>query len=394
MTMARKIWTYKGLRGLTNRLRDDLANGGNDFLLLFAYNGTGKTRVSMAFKEKGKRGDSRDTLYFNAFTEDLFAWDNDLVGDSDRKLHLNKDSRFFAGFKELALEDKIFSHLTKYADFDFKIDYEDFEIRFSRNEIYYEKSEIKSKKVENIKISRGEENLFIWCTFLAVCELAIDKQEGSQYDWVKFIYIDDPISSVDDNNAIALASDLGKLLLRAKDKIKIAISTHHGLFFNVMSNEIKKYSHRAYFLYRNNQTNFYQLQTTGDTPFFYHVAMLKELKDASEAVPPKTYTYHFNVLRSIMEKTASFFGAENFSVCLAGLTDKDKFSRALNLLSHGQYSIHEPQLMLPDTQKIFSDMLTAFLQKYPFQLPNLEPTAPAVIAPAATQAPLAPAAIP
>ncbi|MEG7727147.1 anticodon nuclease, partial [Listeria monocytogenes] len=91
---------------------------------------------------------------------------------SDRKLHLNKDSRFFAGFKELALEDKIFSHLTIYADFDFKIHYEDLEIRFSRNEIYYEKGALKNKKVENIKISRGEENLFVWCTFLAVCELA------------------------------------------------------------------------------------------------------------------------------------------------------------------------------------------------------------------------------
>lgn len=394
MTMVRKIWTYKGLRGLTNRLRDDLANGGNDFLLLFAYNGTGKTRLSMAFKDKGKRGESRDTLYFNAFTEDLFTWNNDLIGDSDRKLHLNQDSRFFAGFKELALEVKIFSHLTKYADFDFKIDYENFEIRFSRSEIYYERNEPKNKKVENIKISRGEENLFIWCTFLAICELVIDKEEGSQYDGVKFIYIDDPISSIDDNNVIALASDLGKILRRAKDKIKIAISTHHGLFFNIMSNEIKKYSHRAYFLYRNNQTNLYQLQTTGDTPFFYHVAMLKELKDSSEAIPPKIYTYHFNVLRSIMEKTAAFFGAEDFSACLTGLTDKEMFSRALNLLSHGQYSIYEPKLMLPDTQRIFRDMLAAFLQKYPFQLPNIEPAVSAAIEPIATPASLAHAAIP
>jgi len=42
--------------------------------LIFAYNGTGKTRLSMAFKEQGKqRNDdgevvARDTLYFNAFT--------------------------------------------------------------------------------------------------------------------------------------------------------------------------------------------------------------------------------------------------------------------------------------------------------------------------------------
>ena len=40
--------------------------------LIFAHNGTGKTRLSMAFKDLGKQDNSHDTLYFNAFTEDLF----------------------------------------------------------------------------------------------------------------------------------------------------------------------------------------------------------------------------------------------------------------------------------------------------------------------------------
>jgi hypothetical protein len=374
MTNLKKIATFKSLNRLTDRLRDDLANGGSDFLLLFAYNGTGKTRISMAFKDKGKRDKKNDTLYFNAFTEDLFSWDNDLSNDTARKLLLNKDSNFFAGFQQLALEEKIFAHLENYADFDFKINYENREVSFSRNEIFIQKSELKTRLVENIKISRGEENLFIWCTFLAICELAIDKEEGSAYDWVKYIYIDDPISSIDDNNVVALASDLGKLLRKAKNNVKVAISTHHGLFFNIMTNEIKKHAHKTYFLYRDKKTNFYQLQTTGDTPFFYHVAMLKELKDAAEADPPRVYTYHFNVLRSIMEKTASFFGAEDFSVCMADMADRDMFARAMNLLSHGQYSIYEPKKMLSDTQQLFLQILNAFLQKYPFQLPNLEPT--------------------
>lgn len=382
MTNATKITTFKSLKGLTNRFHDDLTNGGNDFLLLYAYNGTGKTRISMAFKDKAKLRGQKDTLYFNAFTEDLFSWDNDLTNDLDRKLLLNKHSIFFSGFQQLALEEKIFFYLENYADFDFKIDYENLEVSFSRNEIYTQQGKQKTKRVDNIKISRGEENLFIWCTFLAICELAIDKEDGSIYEWVKYIYIDDPISSIDDNNAVALACDLAKVLRRAKNKVKIAISTHHGLFFNIMSNEIKKYSHTTYFLYRNKQTNFYHLQTTGDTPFFYHVAMLKELKDAAEAEPPRVFTYHFNVLRSIMEKTASFFGAEDFSACMSGLADREMFARALNLLSHGQYSIYEPKKMLPDTQQIFREILNAFLQKYPFQLPNLEPSPPAAIPPA------------
>jgi wobble nucleotide-excising tRNase len=59
-------------------------------------------------------------------------------------------------------------------------------------------SKIKEGKVEDIKISRGEENIFVWSFFLAIAGLAIDNDEN--YKWVKTIYIDDPISSLDDNN--------------------------------------------------------------------------------------------------------------------------------------------------------------------------------------------------
>lgn len=159
MSNTPKIWEYPTLSKLVTRLRDDLNNA--NYVLLFAYNGTGKTRLSMEFKNVGKRDGSSDTLYFNAYTEDLFFWDNDLESDTERYLRLNTASRFFSGFKELALEEKIFSYLERYADFDFKIDYEQWSISFSRGE------------EENIKISRGEENIFIWCIFLAICTLVI-----------------------------------------------------------------------------------------------------------------------------------------------------------------------------------------------------------------------------
>lgn len=42
--------------------------GNKKCVLLYAFNGTGKTRLSMDFKTLGKVGDDRDTLYFNAFT--------------------------------------------------------------------------------------------------------------------------------------------------------------------------------------------------------------------------------------------------------------------------------------------------------------------------------------
>lgn len=365
-----KIHKYKSLRNLVTRLRDE-ANQ-NDFVLIYAYNGTGKTRLSMGFKDRGKQknGGQPDTLYFNAFTEDLFSWDNDLPNDTVRKLKINSSSRFFNGLKELALEEKIFAYLERYGEFDFKIDYEEWTITFSKkikNPKFREGStEPETIIQENIKVSRGEENVFIWCFYLAICELTID---GSlTYNWVKYFYIDDPISSLDDNNAIALASDLAKLLRRGKDKVKTVISSHHSLFFNVMCNELKNYKSSQFFLHKNG-SEIYTLRKTNDTPYFHHVAVLSELNQVKES--GRINTYHFNMMRSIMEKTATFFGFDDFGKCIHGIEDDVLYDRALNLLSHGKYSIYEPVEMGEDNKKLFKDILDAFLGKYEFNLPEI-----------------------
>ncbi|EDV9704972.1 AAA family ATPase [Salmonella enterica subsp. enterica] len=369
-----KIYNYETIEHVVTRLLDDLNN--KDFVLLYAYNGTGKTRLSMAFKDKWKQqirrpfnvGDHAgqplmndeiraDTLYFNAYTEDLFYWDNDLNGDTERVLCINSASRFFAGLRELALEEKIFAYLERYTNFDFRIDYEQWTVTFSRGD------------ATNIKVSRGEENIFIWCIYLAICELAIDGDENGPYSWVKYLYIDDPISSLDDNNAIAVASDLAHLLKRGKGKLKTVISSHHGLFFNVMFNELKKLKPKNYFFYCEKQSGVYTLRATDDTPFFHHVAMLSELQQA--VALDKIYTHHFNMLRSILEKTATFFGYNDFSACIHGVEDEVLYARALNLLSHGRYSAYEPRIMGDDTKDLFKNILSAFLEKYQFALPDL-----------------------
>jgi wobble nucleotide-excising tRNase len=345
-----------------------------DFVLLYAYNGTGKTRLSMEFKNKGKKGksDNRDTLYFNAFTEDLFHWDNDLDNDTIRVLKINADSNFFNGFKELSLEEKIFTYLERYAEFNFKIDYERWEIVFSKKiknpRFRPDAEEPEYITQDNIKISRGEENIFIWCIFLAFCELVIDGAEA--YKWVQFIYIDDPISSLDDNNAIAVASDLSQLLQKGIGKTKIVISSHHHLFFNVMYNELKtkKCKRKCYFLHKDGIEG-YTLRSTEETPFFHHVALLSELQQVMNS--GKIKTYHFNMLRSILEKTATFFGHDDFSKCICGVEDEVLYARALNLLSHGKYSIYEPVDMADDNKRLFINILQAFLGKYEFYLPEI-----------------------
>ncbi|MEL6413865.1 MAG: AAA family ATPase [Pseudomonadota bacterium] len=372
-----KVLTYKTLRTLTQKMRNDIQD--KDCILLYAYNRTGKTRLSIAFKDQGKKKSKKnpsgtpDTLYFNAFTEDLFIWHNDLDNDTERYLKINETSSFLEGLKDLALEVDIKEYLSRYTDFDFDIDYDKWTVTFRKGD------------KENIKISRGEERIFIWCLFMAICERVIDGLES--YSWVKHLYIDDPVSSLDDNNAIAIACDLAVLVRKAaarrgeneeRDPIRTVFSSHHALFFNVICNELgrtpegaEKIKTKRYFLHRPDKDRHYTLRATTDTPYFHHVAVLAELQ---RCVNEGTlYTYHFNALRSILEKTASFLGHDDLRICLAGLDDEALYNRALNLLSHGKYAITEPVEMVEDNKELFRRIFADVLDRFKFSVPDLAP---------------------
>lgn len=377
---------FRSLKSLARKLRRELTGvrgrkksptrkaiapiKGIDFVLLFAHNGVGKTRLSMEFKEIGKSEEKRDTLYFNAFTEDLFDWDNDFHGDRERRIKFKSHSQFFNGLDGMGIEDRIRPHLHRHADFNFTIDYDDSEIRFFREEIIAGKSEV----LEDIKISRGEENIFIWCFFLAILELAAEAEPGDPYDWVKFVYIDDPISSLDEHNTIAVASGLTGLLKKASNHVKIIISTHHGLFFNVIFNELKgkkelngrseDIKKKSYILNRPNKSQIYTLQDTGESPFLNHVASLMELQTAAKS--GDISQYHFNSLRSILEKTAIFFGRQHISTCFDGNPNKDLYVRFLNIRSHSKYSVFEPQSLSRSEKKMFREILGEFINQHPF----------------------------
>lgn len=366
---------FADLNSLATHLRRELTN--KKFVLLYAYNGTGKTRLSMEFKNTGKRENngSPDTLYFNAFTEDLFSWDNDLHGDSERRLKINSASKFFAGLEEMEMDTRIRPFLSRFADFDFKIDATRWEVSFSREV----KDGAATKTEESIKVSRGEENIFIWCFFLAIVQLAMDGADA--YKWVKYIYIDDPISSLDEHNAIVVANHLIQLFRDTPSQLKTVISTHHILFFNVLSNEIKNLlSSRdspQYCLSRLRTGSGYSLfRQKADTPFFHHVASLIDLYEAAQS--DQIYTHHFNTLRSVLEKTAVFCGHGHFSACIKkDPNDADGIlhQRFIDLLSHGKYSLYEPKEMGDETRDYFRKILYRFLREYPFN-PALFPSLP------------------
>jgi len=375
--------SFTSLEALAVHLRHELEQ--KKFILLYAYNGTGKTRLSMAFKDIGRQDDARDTLYFNAFTEDLFTWDNDLEGDSERVLNINTASRFFVGLAEMEMDTRIRPLLSRYADFDFKIDTSNGTISFSRQITTGRGEDVTTERVDNIKISRGEENIFIWCFFLAAVQLRLDDDGTGPYNWVKHIYIDDPISSLDEHNAIVVANHLAQLYRESQNLISTVISTHHNLFFNVLHYEFKNHFRgkaSQYVLSQERATGGYVMRyQKGDTPSFHHVAALAELHRVAQG--ETIHTYHFNMLRVVLEKTALFHGFGHFSACIK--KDQDDadgilHQRFVDLLSHGKYALFEPSEMGNETKAYFRKILNDFLERYPFN-PDLFPSVTEELAP-------------
>ncbi len=343
------------------------------YLLLFAYNGIGKTRLSMKFKDIGKNDvdNKRDTLYFNAYTEDLFFWDNDLKGDTNRYLKMIYESRFFAGFNKpeirTKLREKIKKYLNRYADIRSHIHTGRKRIMFSR------------ENEKNIKISRGEQNIFIWCLFLAILELVLEGDES--YKDINYIYIDDPISSLDDDNAVSVAIDLVSLLKKEgnKKEVKTIISSHHGLFFNVLYNQFYK-DERAgkYFLTKDKEPKKYHIRAIkkmGQNRFFpHHLVMLGELHNIIKNNKP-LYTYHFNILRAILEKTAIFLGFSYFKRCIDDVIEYDGdtnyarlIERILHISSHGTYPMYGPEELSGENRELFEKFFNSFIEYYEFDI--------------------------
>nr|WP_314232240.1 anticodon nuclease [uncultured Moraxella sp.] len=306
-----------------NDIAKDLKNKDKKVQLIYAFNGTGKTRLSRAFKELiSPKLDGLDSselankkiLYYSSFTEDLFYWNNDLENDLEPKLIIQPNSFTRWVLSEQGQENSIthyFQHYTKSKltpNFNESFDEVTFNIATGDN-----------SSLNHIKISKGEESNFIWSIFYSLIEQVInvrnvpepEERETNQFDRLEYIFIDDPVSSLDENHLIELAVNLAKLIALSKSSIKFIITTHNTLFYNVLFNEIK--SKTGYILKRDEDGGYYLDEKQGDSnkSFSYHLFLKQTIEDA---IREKTIgKYHFMLLRNLYEKTANFLGYQKWS---------------------------------------------------------------------------------
>jgi len=166
--------------------------------LIYAFNGGGKTRLSREFKklvEADSNGDAsnddaehsalsqKHILYYSAFTEDLFYWDNDLSGDEERKLKIHPNSFTNWVFDEQGHDQNVIANFQQYTDNKltprFNPEYtvkdgNDKEITIKAfSEVTFSLERGGDETSENLKISKGEESNFIWSVFNTLLDQVI-----------------------------------------------------------------------------------------------------------------------------------------------------------------------------------------------------------------------------
>lgn len=370
----------------------ELAVAKERITLIYAFNATGKTRLSVAYKDATKDGNGAHAgVYYNAYSEDLFVWDNDSEnGEINVQLDIRKSSlnRFHSSLTEDDIRDKLNRFRPNYR-FDF-IPHENPEDGIKSVMFFHEVADpTDPNKISKVpfKISRGEERIFVWCFFLALFEVEgwADKQSSH-------FFIDDPVSSLDDHNIFITASTIYDLIEEHYEKRKFVITTHHIGLFSILSDmlmkgekasKFKKLTRVCTLSLRSDEVS---LESSRNDVFLYHLRMLQVLDQAHAAGEVKAY--HFALLRQVLENVASFLGVGQFGYVLKqiGIDDEDEVATIVNTLSHKKVYYFESVELKADPLKTFEKILTGLKDKYQFVLHTPAPVvaSPAVSEPVAT----------
>lgn len=342
--------------------------------VVYAFNATGKTRLSVAYKDLTKEESGSHTgVYYNAYSEDIFIWQNDSSNEGSRiQLDIRKSSlnKFHASLSEDDIREKLNRYQPSYR-FEF-INYENPEDGIQAILFFYEEADADDpnniSKIP-IKVSRGEERIFVWCFFLALFDVEgwADKQSSH-------FFIDDPVSSLDDHNIFITASTMFDLIEENFEKRKLIITTHHIGFFAILADwltkgeKASKFKKQAKVCMLSTKDGEISLEKSTSDVFLYHLRLLQLLEQAQASNQVKSF--HFALLRQALENIASFLGVAQFGYVLQqiGIDDDRKSANIINTLSHKKVYYFESDELTSDSREMFDEVFNKLKEKYNFVL--------------------------
>jgi wobble nucleotide-excising tRNase len=220
----------------------------------------------------------------------------------------------------------------------------------------------------SIKISSGETRILIWCFFLALF-----KAEGWADEQDAHFFIDDPVSSLDDNNIFLTADTIVELVEdNFKTDKKIILTTHHIGLFSVLYDRFKygekssRYKDNSKFFMLKKQNEDLELKDFEKETFLYHLHLFQELEEAKKA---KLYTFHFVLMRQLLENISSFLGKSQIKFVLQEIKvdNPEQSINMLNSLSHKRVFVPQINEMNENEAKIFNEIFDKLLVKYNFR---------------------------
>ena len=344
----------------------NLSNIKEKIVLIYAFNATGKTRLSVAYKDETKDKEQHTGVYYNAFSEDIFVWDNDSKGDEENiRIIINQSSlnKFHSNLTEDLIREKLKSFQPNF-DFEFSF-YENPEKGIESISFFLLEDEDRNR----IKISRGEERIFVWCFFLALFDV-----EGWSNKQSNHFFIDDPVSSLDDHNIFITASTIFDLIEKHCKQRKFIITTHHIGLFSILTDWLtkgeksNKYKDKTKLYILSQKSGKITLESPKNDVFLYHLHLLQLLEKASEE--DQLYRFHFALLRQILENITSFLGTSQISYVLSqiGIINTEEVARNINALSHQKVYQFQTEVMPESNEKLFREVFSKIKTKYNFKL--------------------------
>ena len=228
--------------------------------------------------------------------------------------------------------------------------------------------------VSGIKVAKSEESNFVWSIFYTLLEVVVsvlkipepELRDTNQFDQLEYVFIDDPVSSLDENHLIDLAVDLASLIKGSPQRLKFVITTHSPLFYNVLHNELglnKKGKKEGCYLLEQLEDGTYNLNVKyGDAnkSFSYHLHLKRVLEEA--IAENKVERYHFTLLRNLYEKTAGFLGYSEWGDLLDTAPGEKQayLNRIIQFSSHSWLSgeqVRDPTGPEKQTVKLLLDNL-------------------------------------
>ena len=343
-----------------------------NIVLIYAFNGTGKTRLSVDYETYTTEVNNgvHAGVYYNAYTEDLFHWCN----DEDTKLNINQSVLNKQHSYIIEAPQKLQEYLDKYyVRYYFELNYN--EADYHENGIESVSFYIDEEKTVPIKISRGEERIFVWCFFLALFEVSSFAEERNAY-----FFIDDPVSSLDEHNIHITASTIMDVISANYEKKKIVITTHHVGLFSILIDRLRKADGSAKF---KNITKTYILSRKpsgevllskyGDDVFLLHLHLYKMIQDniSSAHETGRLLSYNFVLLRQLLENIASFHGKSGvFSYALSkiGCDDIAELTKLINEETHKDVYYYQTSLMSQPQRDKFEYIVEKITTTYRFHI--------------------------